>query len=208
MARDKTIDNVTDLAESLVTDSAEIYLFFADMVGSTEYKNTLKKQNHPDIIWILRQFIFLKRSAKILQKYNGFLVKTIGDEIFGFFDKKTNPQNIINCGIEIIQAFENLKAFSGNSKIDVKISIDFGITYNGSIGNSPDVFDPIGLPVDRCARLNHSADKNEIAFSEDFLRILITKTTLKKIKQKYVFQMFQNEEKGLGKITYYKICAK
>ncbi len=208
MGRNKTIDNLTNLAESLVTDSAEIYLFFADMVGSTNYKNTLKIQNHPDIVWILRQLIFLKRSADILKKYNGVIVKTIGDEIFGYFPKKTNPQAIINCGIEIIQAFENLKAFQSNSKIDVKISIDFGLAYNGSISNNPSIFDPIGLPVDRCARLNHSADKNEIAFSDDFLKILLLKTTLKKIKQKYDFQPFENEEKGLGKIQYYKICAK
>lgn len=207
MSRTKTIGTLQQLAESLVSDTADLYLIFADLVGSTEYKNNLISKNVPDIVWILRQLIFLNRAAQIIKKYNGIIVKTIGDEIFAHFDVTTDPTSILKCAVEIIQAFDNLRTYKGNSKIETKISIDFGLTYNGSIDKAR-IFDPIGLPVDRCARLTSLAKKNEIIFSADFLDTLATKQSLELIKEKYPYETFEEELKGIGKTRFYKILAK
>jgi class 3 adenylate cyclase len=207
MSKGKTIDSVLQFAETLVSDTADVYLFFSDLVGSTEYKRNLIKQNLPDIIWILRQLIFLNRTADIIKKYGGIIVKTIGDEIFAYFEATTDPSRILSSGIEIVQAFDNLKTFKGNSKIEAKVSIDFGLTYNGSIIKS-EGFDPIGLPVDRCARLNSLAGKNEIVFSEDFLETLASNRPLEEIKEKYKYEIFEEELKGVGRTKFYKILAK
>lgn len=204
-SRQKTLKSLLELSETLVSDTADIYLLFADLVGSTEYKNSLILQGHPDIVWILRQLIFLNRSAEIIKKYHGIVVKTIGDEIFSYFEATTDPISIVNCGIEIIQSFANIHTFKGTSKIETKISIDFGLTYNGSINKSD--FDPIGVPVDRCARLNSLAKKNEIIFSDDFLDAVKSKGDVGVIKKKYGYESFSNELKGLGSVCYYRIIA-
>jgi class 3 adenylate cyclase len=207
MSRDEAISTLLQSAEMLVSDSADAYLLFADLVGSTEYKNNLVNQGHPDIIWIYRQLVFLSRSADIIRKYSGVIVKTIGDEIFAYFEAVTNPFDIINCGIEIIQSFDNIKTYKGKSKIEAKISVDFGETYNGTISkNIP--FDPIGVPVDRCARLNSLTKSNQIIFSDDFLKILVKKKSLKYINAKYGIRSTEEEIKGLGKIKYHIIDAK
>lgn len=206
MSRAKKVGSLLRLSETLLSDKADVYLFFADLVGSTEYKNSLITLGQPDVFWILRQLIFLERSAKIVRKYNGIVVKTIGDEIFAYFEVLTDPIDILNCGIEVIQGFENLNTYKGKSKIEVKVSIDLGETYNGSIVKSVS-FDPIGLPVDRCARLNSKAERNEIAFSNDFLDALSSKKSLADIKKTYNYTSYQEDLKGLGKVKYHRIIA-
>ncbi len=206
MNKNKTINRLTEFFESLTSDAADIYLFFTDLVGSTEYKNNLISQGLPDIFWIQRQLIFLNRVAEIVRKYNGQNVKTIGDEVFSFFDATTNPLSILYCAIDIIQAFENLKTYTGISKIESKISIDFGPTYNGSIDGNIN-FDPIGLPVDRCARLNNLASRNEVLFSDAFLEILSSNKTEKELKNKYNFTSHSLNIKGLGTVEYHKFNA-
>jgi len=207
MSREKQIGSLIQLAETLVSDTADVYLLFSDLVGSTEYKNNLIKQSLPDIIWILRQLIFLNRSAEIIKKYSGIVVKTIGDEIFAYFEATTDPSRILNCGVEIIQAFNNLRTYKGNSRIEAKVSIDFGLTYNGSIAKSK-AFDPIGIPVDRCARLNSLAKRNEIVFSADFLDTLVLNRLSESVKDKYKYEAFEEELKGVGNTKFYKILAK
>jgi len=206
MNRKRDIGKLLNLSEALTADTADVYLLFADLVGSTEYKNKLRDQGIPDILWIMRQLIFLNRAAEISVKHGGNIIKTIGDEIFVTFEATTLPARVLTCGYEIIQAYENIKSFSGDSKIEAKVSIDFGLTYNGSVMKSA-FFDPIGLPVDRCARLNSKAKKNEIAFSEDFLDILDTNGNRQGVLEKYGATEYEEDLKGLGKLKYWKILA-
>ncbi len=207
MKRKKKIELLSQLAESITQDSAFIYTVFVDLCESTQYKQNCINQNQPDLNWIVRQLIFLQRSTIIIKNYRGIPVKTIGDELFAYFEATTDPGNIIKCAVEIIQSFENLKAYQGKSKIEAKISIDFGSTYNGTIINS-DIYDPIGYPVDRCARLNKLAQNNEIIFSENFLAEIKKIKALRTFKSRYGYESLANDLKGIGKIKYFKIFAK
>jgi class 3 adenylate cyclase len=206
MDKKRDIGKLLNLAEALTTDTADVYLLFADLVGSTEYKNKLRDQGVPDILWIMRQLTFLNRAAEISVKHGGIVIKTIGDEIFVTFEATTSPAKVLTCGYEIIQAYDNIKSFSGDSKIEAKVSIDFGLTYNGSVMKNS-FFDPIGLPVDRCARLNSKAQKNEIALSEDFLDILDTDRNIQGVLEKYGATEYEEDLKGLGKLKYWKVLA-
>lgn len=126
-------------------------------------------------------------------------MKTIGDEVFSYFDATTSPENIIKCAIDIIQSFDNLKSFQqGKSKIEVKISLDFGQTYNGTILDSTP-YDPIGGSVDRCARLNKAANSSEIIFSDDFLSLVKNQNRLSELKTKYAYQEYEKGFEGVWK---------
>lgn len=207
MKRQRKVELLPDIIESIAGDTADVFIVFLDLCGSTEYKQRCIESDQPDFTWICRQLIFLQRAADNIKKREGVVVKTIGDEIFAFFEATTDPELVLKCAIEIIQGYGNLNAYQGSSKIEVKASIDFGLTYNGSIVDSVE-FDPIGLTVDRCARLNSLAKNNEILFSKDFLKIAESITSPKEFNNKYGYDNHKENLKGIGKIEYYRIIVK
>jgi len=207
MKRQQKVEILPGLVESIVGDAADVFVLFADLCGSTEYKQHCTSSNHPDLSWIVRQLIFLQRAAETIRKYKGTVVKTTGDGIIAYFEATANPEGVLKCAIEISQGYDNLKAFKSRSKIEVKVSIDFGLTYNGSIVNSVP-YDPIGLPVDRCSRLNSVANNNEILFSQDFLSVAEAKCSRRDFEDKYGYKTREFDLKGIGKTTYFCIMTK
>lgn len=206
MKREKKVELLPQLLESVVGDCADVFLLLVDLCGSTQFKQNCIDSGQPDFIWISRQLIFLQRTAQNIKNMSGVVVKTIGDSVFAFFEATTDPEIVLKCAIETIQGYETLKSFKGPSKIRAKASIDFGSTYNGSIVGSV-LFDPIGLPVDRCARLNSVAENNEIVFSEDFLLVAKERCPGKDFKSKYGYSEFMCDMKGIGETKYFKIMA-
>lgn len=204
MTRNRKIKSFTQLAEYIVGDSGDVFLLFADLCGSTAYKEKCFSQGTPDFVWISRQLIFLQRTNELIKKYQGVTVKTSGDGLFAYFPVTALPKEIIICAMEVIQAFQKLKSFQGDSKIEVKVSIDFGPTYNGAVINSR-LYDPIGTSVDRCARLNSIAKNNEIFFSQQFLETI---NDQKGLESEYSIQNSEADLKGIGKTKYYKIFLK
>ena len=208
MRHKKNINAVLSFYEAICGDTEDIFLLFADLCGSTEYKKNCTIQGQPVFVWITRQLIFLKRTADIIKKYKGIVVKTIGDAVFAYFSAETNPNDVLKCAVEIIQSFDNLRSFKERSKIKVKISVDFGSTYNGSIVSSTP-FDPIGLPADRCARLISKANNDEVVFSKNFFDKLNTSNNDGvNYEDKYGYKQHSANFKGLGDMGFYKIAAK
>lgn len=206
MKRREKVELLDELLEEFVGDAGDVFIVFVDLCGSSDYKQHCISNGLPDLTWISRQLIFLQRAAKIIGKYEGTVVKTIGDEIFAFFEATTHPEHVLKCMVEVIQGYENIRAYKGYSKIEAKASIDYGETYNGSIIEGV-MFDPIGLVVDRCARLNSLAKNNEILFSKDFLILAEAKVSPKEFEGKYGYSTHEAKLKGIGTTTYFSITA-
>ena len=202
MTRQAKLKGLQKALEFILDDSADIYILFVDLCGSSAYK----RRDQPEWIWITRQLLFLQRVASFVKRRNGIVVKTIGDEIMAIFEVSTLPDDILKCAFEIIQGFENLNLFQGKEIIEVKVSIDFGSTYNGSI-NEIDVYDPIGTPVDRCARLNSITRNNEITFSKDFHSTLLANSSEAQLQAKYGYTTRLEDLKGIDKTTVYSIVT-
>lgn len=197
------IENLTDTLESFV-ESVDLYILMIDLCDSTELKQFCIDSNLPDSFWIMRQKIFLARTAKIIRRYKGQIVKTIGDEIMAIFDTDIEPKNIIKCCTEVFQNFEGLKQYNkGKFKISSKASIDFGNCVNGEILDSSQ-YDPIGRCVDRCARISKYALQSEIVFSDDFFEILQPKSDT--IIGYKIIQLSETL-KGLGIVNFYKLVS-
>jgi len=195
----KSINFAQSLEEQ--SESYDVFILFIDLCESTSIKQYCLLNEIPDSVWIMRQKSFLSRTATIIQSYNGTIVKTIGDEVMATFSVSVDPTKIIKCVIEVFQSFENLKSFNkGPFKIYSKASIDFGSCYDGGIMKNG-VFDPIGTSVDRCARINKFAGKNEVIYSEPFNEILRTGNShFYKGDENRV----QEDIQGLGRVTFYK----
>jgi class 3 adenylate cyclase len=207
MSRQSKIRDLASLYEFIVSDRADLFILFADLCGSTQFKLDCISQGLPELTWIGRQLLFLQRVTDLIKKHQGIVVKTVGDEVVAFFRPPTSAEGVLKCAIEIIQSLENYLPFQGNSQIETKISIDFGKTYNGTVMEKMVPYDPIGLPVDRCARINSITGKNEITFSQDFLTTMTTDATEAQLKAKYGFETRQEDLKGIGLIIIHRMPA-
>jgi class 3 adenylate cyclase len=204
MKRQKTLKRLEEDFEYFVQDSRDIFILFADLCGSTEFKQNCNTHGFPEITWIGRQLLFLQRVAEHVNNYEGDVIKTVGDELIATFRVTTPPEIVLKCAIEIIQGFGNYKPYQGKSRLEAKVSIDFGPTYNGSLTDTGP-YDPIGTPVDRCSRLNDVTKKNEITFSDDFLSAMLTTFTDDWLKGKYNYQTREENLKGLGNTIVHSI---
>lgn len=202
--KNSNFDKAIKLGESLedLSETYDLFILFIDLCGSTEIKQFCAEKEIPDFTWITRLQVFLSRSAKIIQQYNGNIIKTIGDEVMATFPVNTNPIEIIKCVKEIFQTFDNLKSYNtGKFKIFSKAAIDFGTCYDGQLLDL-DLIDPIGSCVDRCARMGKFVNKNEIIFSED-LYILLSENNFN--FGNYNLIKSEEEMKDLGKVKCFRI---
>lgn len=203
MSDERRIETASNLSESLesLSETYDLFILFIDLCESTRIKQYCLENDLPDSLWISRQMIFLSRTAKIIQKYSGTLVKTIGDEVMATFGVNIPPYRIIKCSIEIFQTFGNLKSYNkGVFKIFSKAAIDFGTCYDGQLVNNK-IIDPIGSCVDRCSRISRFAGKNEIAISDEFMRLLDSGS---RDHHELHFERVQNNLEGLGETVFYK----
>jgi class 3 adenylate cyclase len=200
----KIIQNVINFSESLeaLSDPFDVYILFIDLCDSTSIKQFCIENSIPDSVWIMRQKIFLSRTATIVEKYGGSITKTIGDEIMATFSFSIDPDRIIKAVLEVFSTFQNLKSYNkGQFKIASKAGIDFGSCYDGQLV-FPGIIDPIGTAVDRCARLMGNVGQDEIIMSEEFVHVFESIDTNNK---KYVMQHGSEELKGIGIVNYHKI---
>ena len=159
-----------------------------------------------DIIWMHRQLFFLNKVCIHAEKANGKIVKTMGDAVLATFDFSESAEDILHSCVDLVAAFSKPIIFTGKDKIDIKVSIDYGEARNGAIFSNE--FDPIGLCVDRCARLGSETAPGEITFSQDFDKQLrIDDKTAIHPRIDSILEL-HSSFKGVGEINYYKLTIR
>jgi len=203
MRRRRRITGLAKSVEELLKGSSFQYILFADLCGSTEYKQHLIDEGRSDSYWVLRQLFFLQCAADHIETAGGSVVKTLGDSILATFDHTESAEDIVCSCVDMIHRFASGKSFRGKDEIEVKVSLDHGETVNGSL--FADGYDPVGLCVDRCARLNALAGRREIVFSAEFNKKLHIKE--KTDIHSAITQCVRDQQdiKGLGPTTYYRL---
>ena len=196
------IESLSEAVESFV-DSTDLYVLMIDLCGSTAIKQFCRENDLPDSMWIIRQRFFLARSAKIIRRYKGTIVKTIGDEVMGTYRVDSTPGSIVDCCTEVFQSFGNLRQYNrGIFRISAKASIDFGECVDGDVLDNG-IFDPIGNAVDRCARMAKFVGKNEIAISEDVYRAL---SPVSEEYGGYTITSHSEDLSGLGQTQFFVLA--
>jgi class 3 adenylate cyclase len=184
------------------SESRDLYVLFIDLCGSTLFKQHCLENEMPESVWIQRQMIFLSRTAHLIQRYSGTIVKTIGDELLATFDMEIDPLDIVKCCSESSNSFSNLRIYNrGQFVIKTRASIDIGECFNGQIIDSSG-FDPIGTCVDRCARINKKVAPERIGLSDDFHTALLQKHP----GLSFASSVEKTEElTGLGPVKYFEV---
>jgi len=177
-----------------------------DMSDSTRISSKLSDQ---DITKLYE--IFLNFMAKIIQEYNGQVVKNIGDALmfrFANIDIKDEKvvKNILECSLSMIESHaklqEQLKA-ENMPQLDYKISLTFGSVKvaESTTSNISDIFGPT---VNRCFKINSLCPKNSLIIGENMYKISkrfdeydFIELCVIELKQKYDYNVFEVRRKGL-----------
>jgi class 3 adenylate cyclase len=117
--------------------------------------------------------IFLNYMASIVKKYNGTVVKNIGDALLFCFPR-VDPQdvdifrNVIECCLALCESHQTINQKldkEGLPQINYKVSATYGSVRVAKVTRS-EVNDIFGSAVNRCAKINSMAPTNGVVIGE------------------------------------------
>jgi len=116
---------------------------------------------------------FINSMAAIIKKYNGIVVKNIGDALLFYFKienvgEQGEFKNVLDCGLALIEHHDELcKSMECKNlpRIDYRLSITFGPVSMASVATS-EVNDVFGSTVNLCSKINSCAEANGLVIGE------------------------------------------
>jgi CheY-like chemotaxis protein len=158
-------------------DAIKSCVGFIDLVDST--KNTITMDN----LEAIRKYYstFINSVSEIVKKYNGKVIKNVGDCLLFYFPKTTDVNNIgvfieaIECGFKILdERYSINQELSKHSlpPFNYRISIDYGVLDLALVGEYSQI-DLFGTTINLCSKINTSSSiPNEIIIGDNFYRFL------------------------------------
>ena len=197
--------------EEVIKQQEDILLKFSqhtqnDCVGVIDMKDSTKisaKLSDDDVTKLYE--IFLNFMAKIVQKYNGEVVKNIGDALmFRFPNTDLNDdlamKNILECCLNMIESRGELKKQLEAEKmpeLNYKISISYG-SVKVAQSTTSTISDIFGPTVNRCFKINSLCPENSLIIDDNLYKILknfdeytISQLSETEINKKYGYTIFQ-----------------
>lgn len=165
----KSEASTSDYLVAFSTRSQSYCVGYVDIVNSTKISASLSAEK-------LTKYYetFLNSMSKIIGKFDGQVIKNIGDCLLFYFPKSLNSsetgiRNCLDCGLAMSQAYEVINSEMVSKRLpslSYRISADFGnvVLMNTSVSQSVDL---IGSPVNSCSKINQYANKNEFVIGED-----------------------------------------
>ena len=147
--------------------------------------------------------------AKIILKYNGEVVKNIGDALmfrFANIDPKDSAamKNVVECCFSMIESHAELKKELNAENIDAldyKISATYG-SVKVAESTTSKISDIFGPTVNRCFKINSFCPKNSIVVDNNMYESLkdckeyeFMQFCSIEIKQKYGYSIFEIKRK-------------
>lgn len=145
-----------------------------DIINSTK---TCTKMNDTQMSEFYK--IFINSMGLIIQKYEGTVVKNIGDALLFYFsiyghDEKRILKKCLSCCINMCEIHDivsrRLKR-AGLPQMSYRISTTYGIVRIAKSSTSL-VEDIFGTTVNRCSKINRSAPSNGVIIDEYFYEIV------------------------------------
>ena len=158
-------------------DAIKSCVGFIDLVDST--KNTITMDN----LEAIRKYYstFINSVSEIVKKYNGKVIKNIGDCLLFYFPKTTDVNNIgvfleaIECGFKILDERYSINQELSQHPLppfNYRISIDYGVLDLALVGEYSQI-DLLGTTINLCSKINTSSSiPNEIIIGDNFYRFL------------------------------------
>jgi class 3 adenylate cyclase len=141
-----------------------------DIVSSTKITANLSETQTSEFYKI-----FLNSIATIIRKFDGVVVKNIGDALLFYFpvlmnNEETILKKCLDCCLSICASHNELMKKIKNEKLpvfDYRLSSTYGMVRIAKISTSS-VNDIFGATVNRCSKINYTAPKNGLVIGQDF----------------------------------------
>ena len=203
--------------EEVIKQQEDILLKFSqhmqnDCVGVIDMKDSTKISaalSDDDVTKLYE--IFLNFMARIVRKYNGEVIKTIGDALLFRFPNvepsdHTVMKNILECCLSMIESHDKLKEqlkAENMPELNYKISLTYG-SVNVAQSTTSNVCDIFGPTVNRCFKINSLCPENRIVIGDNMYEILkdfheyeFAQLSDNKMKQKYGYTIFEVRKKTI-----------
>lgn len=167
--------SVSDYLVAFTTQSHSYCVGCVDMVNSTKISARLSQKRLTDYYET-----FLNSMAKIVGRYDGKVIKNIGDCLLYYFPLSKDGRDLdglvksLECGITMIKAQRLISqklVSNGLPSLSYRVSADYGNVMIMNANNSKEI-DMIGSPVNMCSKINHTAKSNEFVIGGDFHEIV------------------------------------
>ena len=148
---------------------------FVDIANSTQISATLKHEKMSKYYEI-----FLNSMANIVERFDGFVIKNIGDSLLYYFPESSKSStrfgflSCIECSLTMIDSRELINTKVKNEDLpplNYRVSADYGkVTIIKSDNSS--AIDIVGFPVNICSKINPSAPQNGAVIGSDLYQLV------------------------------------
>lgn len=197
--------SVSDYLVAFTTQSHSYCVGCVDMVNSTKISAVLSNGKLTEYYET-----FLNSMSKIIGKYDGKVIKNIGDCLLYYFPLSEDGKDLdgvakgLDCGMSMIKAQQIISkqlVSKGLPSLSYRVSADYGNVVIMNANNSKEV-DMIGPPVNMCSKINHSAKSNEFVIGGDCYEVV-------KKMNKYNFKEVKGYDIGFkSEYSVYKVESK
>ena len=153
------------------SDYSENYcVCMVDIMNSTKITSNLSETQTSEFYKI-----FLNSIALIVRKFDGIVVKNIGDALLFYFPvihskQESTLKKCLDCCVTIAESHDDISNQLKEKKLpifDYRISATYGIVRIAKTSTSS-VNDIFGTTVNRCAKINRAAPPNSLVIGQDF----------------------------------------
>ncbi len=153
------------------SDYSENYcVCMVDIMNSTKITSRLSETQTSEFYKI-----FLNSIATIVRKFDGIVVKNIGDALLFYFpvihsEQKSTLKRCLDCCLTIAESHDRISSLLKQEKLPIfnyRISATYGIVRIAKTSTSS-VNDIFGNTVNRCAKINYMAPANGLVIGQDF----------------------------------------
>ncbi|MEO0206402.1 MAG: tetratricopeptide repeat protein, partial [candidate division WOR-3 bacterium] len=157
-----------------------VAVIFADISGFTALSEKLDPEEVKDLIDNC-----LQRLARVIQSYEGYVDKFIGDCIMALFGApvahEDDPLRAVLAGFDLLK---EIKIFNAEKKqnLSLSIGINYGLVATGDLGR-PGGYTVMGDAVNLAQRLQRAAPHGEIYVSEEVYKNTYREIAYKKLRK-------------------------
>lgn len=169
--------HLEELLRKLRGTETLIVILYVDMEGSTRHSSELDPEVYDKMIKI-----FLMQMAKIIDNFEGYVLKFDGDCVIGIFPAghtwTSTCDNAIQAAIMMCSIVEDVInpvfAEKGFPEIGFHIGVDIGLVRAGSFGalNVASVIDLIGYPMNLTKKIQSKAGHDEILIGRQLYELI------------------------------------
>ncbi len=157
-----------------------VAVVFADISGFTALSEKLDPEEVKDLIDDC-----LQRLARVVQNYEGYVDKFIGDCIMALFGApvahEDDPLRAVLAGLDLL---EEIRQFNREKRqhLSLSIGINYGLVATGDLGR-PGGYTVMGDAVNLAQRLQRAAPRGKIYVSEDVYKNTYREISYKKLRR-------------------------